>query len=79
MQQPGGWPFSRRVTTREKIKQLTPRCQPTKTRREELDCFLCVFRASAALREMLLLFERSFRTFLDAVRVGARPSISVHS
>jgi len=51
------------LRTCEKIKQLTPRPQDAKTRKEELPCFLCAFGTFAPLREMLLLFGRFLHTF----------------
>jgi hypothetical protein len=48
---------------REKIKQLTPRRQDAKARKEELPCFLCALKTFAPLREMLFPFGRFFHTF----------------
>jgi hypothetical protein len=63
-----GVALSRPLGTCEKIKQLTPRRQDAKTRKEELPCFLCAFGTFAPLREMLLLFGRFLHTFLTMGR-----------
>ncbi len=56
-----GLPFPRRC---EKINNLTQRRQDTKTGEEQRLCFLCALCDFAPLREMLLLVQEFFHTFL---------------
>ena len=48
----------------EKINNLTQRHQGAKTRKEQLLCFLCAFYDLAPWREMLLLIQGLFHSFL---------------
>ena len=53
-----------RLGSCEKISSLTQRRQGAKTRKEQLFCFLCAFYDFAPLREMLLLMQGLFHSFL---------------
>jgi len=48
----------------EKINNLTQRRQGARTRKEQLLCFLCAFYDFAPLREMLLLIQGLFHSFV---------------